>query len=126
MQEFIQIIINWIPKLILKQGFKFHQLIKKLKKHHQKQLLKNNQLARSSKDQEIEQDLVMEVDPVTEQFQKAPIMKQIKPKKTFIIKIFLKKTMNQYKILKYCLFISTIISLKEIKFLFIMINFQEQ
>jgi hypothetical protein len=71
-------------------------------------------------------DLAMEGDLVTEEFQMAQIMMQIKLKKTFIIKIYQKKMMSQYKILKYYLFTSTIISSKEIKYLCTTISFQEQ
>jgi hypothetical protein len=41
-------------------------------------------------------DLAMEGDLVTEEFQMAQIMMQIKLKKTFIIKIYQKKMMSQY------------------------------
>jgi hypothetical protein len=71
-------------------------------------------------------DLVTEGDLVTEEFQMVQIMMQIKLKKTFIIKIYQKKMMSQYKTLKFCQFTSTIISLKEIKYLCTMISFQEQ
>jgi hypothetical protein len=70
--------------------------------------------------------LATEGDLVTEEFLMAQIMMQIKPKKTFIIKIYQKKMMSQYKTPKYCLFTSIIISLKEIKYLCITISFQEQ
>jgi hypothetical protein len=71
-------------------------------------------------------DLATEGDLVMEEFQMAQIMMQIKLKKTFIIKIYQKKMMSQYKTPKYCLFTSIIISLKEIKYLCITISFQEQ
>jgi hypothetical protein len=71
-------------------------------------------------------DLAMEGDLVMEEFQMVQIMMQIKLKKTFIIKIYQKKMMSQYKTPKYCLFTSIIISLKEIKYLCITISFQEQ
>jgi hypothetical protein len=71
-------------------------------------------------------DLATEGDLVTEEFLMAQIMMQIKLKKTFIIKIYQKKMMSQYKIPKYYLFTSTIILLKEIKYLCTTISFQEQ
>ena len=71
-------------------------------------------------------DLATEGDLVMEEFQMVQIMMQIKLKKTFIIKIYQKKMMSQYKILKYYLFTSTIISSKEIKYLCTTISFQEQ
>jgi len=71
-------------------------------------------------------DLATEGDLVTEEFLMAQIMMQIKLKKTFIIKIYQKKMMSQYKTPKYCQYTSTIISLKGIKFLCITISFQEQ
>jgi len=90
------------------------------KKIHRKLILKNSHQAHNSKDPDMEVGLVMEESQMDQQ------MMLTKHKKTYIIKIFQKKMTNRFKIHKYYQFILIIISLKENKYLCIMINFQEQ
>jgi hypothetical protein len=70
-------------------------------------------------------ELVLGMEVVLDMEEQDQQMMLIKLKKIFIIRIYQMNLKNQYKTLKYSLFISIITLLSEIRYNFIMINFLE-